>query len=68
MENFIASFLLIGLAMFGLSLGVVFKGKQIKGHCGNPSLEAGCGVSSHESECVKDEFGNKIAPCATCDC
>ena len=59
MESFIAAFFAFAFAMFGLSVGVVFNKKPIKGHCGSPSLETGC---------IKDKDGNKIAPCSTCDC
>ncbi|MBU2513059.1 hypothetical protein KJ966_17095 [bacterium] len=59
MEVYIASIIIFALAILGLSLGAIFKNKQIKGHCGGtPILE----------NCIKDEFGNKIVSCSTCSC
>ncbi len=59
-EVFFITLVIFGLAMFGLSVGVVFNGKQIKGHCGgNPTVP---------ERCIKDAYGNKIEACADCDC
>ncbi|MBU3917669.1 hypothetical protein KKA14_19250 [bacterium] len=59
-EVFIITLMVFGLAMFGLSVGVIFNKKQIKGHCsGNPSIP---------EKCIKDAYGNRIEACADCDC
>ncbi|MDT8446344.1 MAG: hypothetical protein RRB13_05555 [bacterium] len=42
MEQLIASLIAFGLAMTGLSLGVIFMGKGLKGSCGGAAKE--CGV------------------------
>ena len=59
MEQYVASLIAFGVAVFLLSVGVIFGDRKIKGHCGSPSLKEGC---------VKDIHGNKIASCDSCDC
>jgi hypothetical protein len=59
METYFATLLLFLLAVTGLSLGVIFKGKQIKGHCGGGAFE---------DKCIRDSEGNKIESCSDCSC
>ncbi len=59
MEVFIASFVIFAIAILGLSVGVIFGDKQIRGHCGE---------SAEVESCVRDQNGNKITSCSTCSC
>lgn len=59
METYLATVVLFALAMTGLSLGMIFRGKQIKGHCGGAVTE---------QKCVRDSQGNRIEACPNCDC
>jgi hypothetical protein len=70
MVIYIATFLTFLIAFFGLSIGMIFSDIKIKGHCGSPSLDTGCGGDSdqHEEGCSTDAYGNKINRCVTCDC
>lgn len=60
MTVFIAAIVIFFIAFLGLSLGVILKDKQIKGHCG--------GVPTVTDSCERDEHGNKIASCSSCSC
>lgn len=60
MELYIISALVFALAVLGLSIGVIVSGKQVQGHCG--------GSAHVEEQCVRDNQGNKIQSCPTCDC
>ncbi len=72
MEIYIATLLAFLIAFFSLSIGMIFSDIKIKGHCGSPSLDAGCSdpsASEADNEgCSTDAFGNKINRCVTCDC
>ncbi len=73
MEIYIATFLTFLIAFFGLSIGMIFSDIKIKGHCGSPSLDTGCGDantsdSDQNEGCSIDAYGNKINRCVTCDC
>ena len=63
MEVIIPTILIFAIAMTGLSLGVIFRGKQIKGHCGGASLEEGCA-----GDCSGDGNDSCIEKCSTCTC
>lgn len=66
MEIYLASIAIFALAMFGLSVGVVFRGKQIKGHCGGNPTPAP--LQGSKVGCYKHGNGNRISACAHCDC
>lgn len=51
METFFLAFILLGLVIVGMSLGVIFMGKRIKGSCGGLNAISGadrCLVCSKE--------------------
>ncbi len=72
MEIYIGTLLAFLVAFFSLSIGMIFSDIKIKGHCGSPSLDTGCGDSNTSKAdgegCSTDAFGNKINRCVTCDC
>lgn len=57
---YIATIMIFALAILGLSVGMIVKGKQIKGHCGGNPVPA--------DKCIRDKYGNKIQNCSHCDC
>ena len=44
------SIIILGLAFFGLSLGVVFKNKPIQGSCGGVGADENCTICSGDPQ------------------
>ncbi len=63
MEVFILTLLIFAISVTGLSIGVILKGKQIKGHCGGATLDDGCG-----GDCNVNGADSCIEACADCSC
>ena len=55
METFLASLLLIGLAVLAMSLGVIFGGPPIRGSCGGGCLHCTSGCSGRASGTAKEQ-------------
>ena len=48
------SIIILGLALFGLSIGVVFNNKTIKGSCGGVGADESCTICSGDPEKCED--------------
>jgi hypothetical protein len=62
MELFIATVIIIGLAIAGRAIGVLFSGRGIQGSCGGlsriiPGLESACDACAAKDECPRSEGG-----------
>lgn len=57
MELFVISFFVIGIAVLGMAVGVILRGRTIKGSCGGlnsiDGLEGSCDLCSGEGKCRK---------------
>ncbi len=42
MQTLIATFVLFGLVMVGMAVGLIFRGKSLKGSCGGTGEGCGC--------------------------
>ena len=48
------SIIILGLAFFGLSIGVVFNNKPIQGSCGGVGVDESCKICSGDPEKCED--------------
>lgn len=65
MTTFLLAFGLLGLVVLGMSLGVIFMGKTIKGSCGGLNAISGadkCVVCSREID-PDSPLREQLAPC-----
>ncbi len=55
LQYFLATFVILGVCLFGMALGVVFSNKPLKGSCGGLGKIMGtkCMFCSSKKECKK---------------
>lgn len=62
MELFIATVIIVGLAIAGMAIGVLVNGRGIQGSCGGlsriiPGLDSACDACSAKDKCPRNEHG-----------
>ena len=50
------SIIILGLALFGLSLGVVFNNKPIQGSCGGVGADESCTICSGDPQKCEEQL------------
>lgn len=64
MATIVISFILLGLVMAGMAIGVIFQGKPIKGSCGgisNLGMGAACDICGGDAKKCEKETEKKQA-------
>jgi len=62
MQTFIAALVIFGIAVFVMSIGVIFQGKRLRGSCGGTGQDCHCNnVGALSCETRKERVGEHSA-------
>ena len=58
MQTFLATALIIGIAMAAMAVGVIFSNRTLKGSCGGTGLDCSCSEEARRECALAGEHGS----------